>query len=308
MGTTKKLPIKKTNSKVKPKPKPKRQKRTRPKTYPREKSLLQKIIDCKDLQNYHFVRTLKPKSISLSENRLNEKLIQEICGYVSYGCSLETAAALAAISQSTFYKWIRIGNPDKFRTSREEILNDPVYKLCVNLRQGVLKAMHSVELKDLQCIDAATQGFDAKYTTDDNDRLLLLRPGAPPNWKAAMARLAKRHKLMYGDDKSVQINNSNTNIQGTMGYSGNGIKDVNEPTGNMVQDELNKADNYIDVGPSNTSNNQSDTNNPKKRNDMPVIQLEFVNPPKDPYDKDLPMEQRLKLEHPEEFEEVTKDE
>lgn len=124
--------------------------------------------------------------------KLTLKLIEEVTLLLKRGAYIETAAAACSISKDTFYRWLKNGKNGT--SSIEKKLSD-----------AVLRALAEAEIRDLDIIGKAAQGYPDQLAKDENGNLLydskgspiVVEYGNPPNWRAAAWRLERRYSQRW---------------------------------------------------------------------------------------------------------------
>jgi transposase len=108
--------------------------------------------------------------------KLNRELIDKLCTLLRMGSYIETAAESCGIPRQTFLVWMKKGANDTRGIYHE-------------LNVAALKAMSDSEQRDLQTIDAASQG---QY-------------GMKRDWKAAAWKLERRAPKRWGSYQKVEL-------------------------------------------------------------------------------------------------------
>lgn len=120
------------------------------------------------------------------------KVSDAILETIRLGNYKETAARYAGINDSTLYRWLEWGDPE-----REEFKDDPERQVYREFRDAVQKAEAEAETHDIAYITAAIRG------TNDH----------PGDWKAAAWRrermapekYGRRERLVLTQETTVQI-------------------------------------------------------------------------------------------------------
>ncbi|MGV7002492.1 hypothetical protein ACWA2C_28040 [Priestia megaterium] len=116
---------------------------------------------------------------------MTPKIKKTIIEAVERGNYVETAAALAGVSRSTLYDWMRRGAREADRLDKfpdEEV--DPKEKPFLDFSDTLTRAMAVAEDKDIQNINKA----------------------AEEDWKASAWRLQRKHPDRWGQKETVDAN------------------------------------------------------------------------------------------------------
>lgn len=126
--------------------------------------------------------------------KISAELIEKICNTLRAGSYLETAAAMAGVSKTSLYKWLRKGN-----AKRNSIYGEFV--------DAVERAQAESEVRDLLNIDQSAMGRKYEYerdpitkklVLDGNGDPIVIRHGVKPSWQASAWRLERKFPKKWG--------------------------------------------------------------------------------------------------------------
>lgn len=147
--------------------------------------------------------------------KLNRELIEKLAMLVeTTGAFWADACAVYDIPQSTFYDWLKKGNDELVRIEevkkngkRSRISNERA--IHVELVRRLNRAVAKSCVKDLQTISRCADGVQAVEITEiinadgTKTKKTVIKSGLP-DWRAALARLERRHGSKWrGTEKNL---------------------------------------------------------------------------------------------------------
>lgn len=144
-----------------------------------------------------------------SAPKLTKELIEKISRAVRNGAYVETAVAYCGISKDTFYRWLRMA------------ANDNEKGLYKSLSYAIERAWAEAEMKDVEAITRAVEGFPDQLAVDENGKVIIdakgypvvAQYGLPPNWKAAAWRLERKFPDRWGRRSKVDLEANSQSIE-----------------------------------------------------------------------------------------------
>jgi len=137
------------------------------------------------------------KNLGGRPTELNEETLEAILKNIRRGMPIRTAVAIAGISESTYFNWMKRGNDEQFRQNKGEKPNPK--------EQGFLEFLES-----------ATR---AREEAKGAHIAVISNAGASGDWRASAWWLSRQFRDEFGDNPPSQIQhitNNTLNITTTM--------------------------------------------------------------------------------------------
>ncbi len=138
--------------------------------------------------------------------KLSLELQNRLAAHLQYGCSIEAATAIAGISRTSFYNWMRRGRRELDRLEADSsAVPDIEESAYADFRQAVDSAVGALEARNVRIIEEAAKGggeliesITVLDASGEPARKEFKVKTAKPEWQAAKWLLERRFPGRWG--------------------------------------------------------------------------------------------------------------